>query len=304
MRAQSAERVLVTGATGFIGQHVLPFLQMRGTEIHAITSRRPLPAQPGVIWHQADIFDLHSVAILHEIRPTHLLHLAWYAAPGDFWTSKLNLVWLEASLRWLRAFGEAGGRRVVGAGTCGEYDWAYGFCSESATPLAPRTLYGTCKHALQQVLAVYAQQVDLSAAWGRVFFAFGPREQPSRLVASVMRAVLRGEPALCSHGAQIRDYLHARDVASAFVALLFSDVSGPVNIGSGNPITLAAIVEWIGQAAGRPDLIRLGALPSPADEPPVLLADVRRLRHEVHWSPSISLEAGLSEALAWWKDQT
>jgi nucleoside-diphosphate-sugar epimerase len=150
------------------------------------------------------------------------------------------------------------------------------------------------------MLFAFANQASLSAAWGRIFFLYGPHEHPSRLVASVIRALLRGEPAPCSHGNQIRDWLYVQDVADAFVALLNSDVTEPVNIASGQPVSIRDVVYRIAGHLGREDLIRLGAVPTLANEPPFLLADIRRLREQVGWRPKFTLETGLAQTIEWW----
>src|SRR4051794_18620498 len=106
------KRVLVTGATGFIGRHSLPSLSVRGYEVHAATSREhaPMIDAPGVVWHRADLMNREQVfALVSTIKPSHLLQLAWYAVPGKFWTSPENLRWVQAGLDLLRAFKEAGG---------------------------------------------------------------------------------------------------------------------------------------------------------------------------------------------------
>src|SRR6202790_4494362 len=107
---------------------------------------------------------------------------------------------------------------------------------ENSTPLLPTTLYGTSKHALERMLHSSSQQMGFSSAWGRIFFLYGPHEEPSRLVAYVVQSLLRAEPALCSDGNQVLDFVHVEDVASAFVALLESKVEGPVNIASGRAV--------------------------------------------------------------------
>lgn len=296
-------KVLLTGATGFIGRHCLSSLLANGYEVHAV-SCRPRPEDPsGVRWHQADLLNPARVSeLMADVRPSHLLHLAWFAVPGKYWTSPENLRWVQASIDLLRGFARHGGRRVVMAGTCAEYDWRYGYCAERVTPLAPSTLYGTCKHSLQLMSDAFAQQAELDAAWGRIFFLYGPHENPNRLVASVVRAVLSGEPAPCSHGNQLRDFLYVQDVADAFVALLNSGVSGAVNIGSGRPVALKDIIYKIAGKVERQDLIQLGALTAPANEPPMLVADVRRLSNEVGWSPGYDLDLGLEQTIAWWKN--
>jgi nucleoside-diphosphate-sugar epimerase len=258
---------------------------------------------PGVEWHACDLLDGPQVdQLLDQVRPTHLLHFAWYATPPDYWTATENVSWAEAGLGLLRRFGATGGERAVLAGTCAEYDLSHGYCSELLTPLRPVSLYGACKHALQTVTAEAGDALGLSTAWGRIFHLYGPAEHPSRLVASVISALLAGDPAPCSHGRQVRDFLHAEDVASAFVSLLDSGVEGPVNISSGVPVTIGTVASTIGTLVGRPELIRLGARAAPPGEPPVILADVRRLQAEVGWEPRHSLESGLEATISWWRD--
>ena len=175
--------------------------------------------------------------------------------------------------------------------------------SERTTDLKPDSLYASCKHALQATLAAYCKNTQMSYAWGRIFYLYGPEEKPGRLVPSVIRSLLAGKEAHCSHGNQIRDYLHVDDVADAFVQLLNSNVQGPVNIASGEPLKLKQIIHRIADLTGnRHDLVRLGALPSPKNEPPVIFADVSRLANELAWRPTYDLDTGLINTISWWKN--
>jgi nucleoside-diphosphate-sugar epimerase len=296
-------RVLLTGGSGFIGRTCQLALAERQVELHLVCRSRPPTVVAGAIVHEMDLFDsVRTEALLADVRPTHLVHVAWVTTPGEYWTSPLNLRWLAASAELLRAFVAHGGRRAVIAGTCAEYDWSRpGVCDETTTPVAPATLYGTCKDALRRAAERFAETAGFSAAWGRIFFPYGPGESPRRLVASVARSLLAGQPARCTAGTQVRDFVHVRDVGGALTALLLSDVRGAVNIGSGSPVTLADVVRGIANVVGRPDLVELGALPTPATEPPVLVAGTRRLFDEVGWRPSVPLVEGLADSVAWWR---
>ncbi len=312
--------MLLTGASGFIGRHVLPLLIGRGHEVHAITRSAPSrAATAGVIWHELDVLDAGGFSPLMErIRPERLLHLAWYAEHGLFWNSTENVRWTEASLALLRAFAAAGGRRAVLAGTCAEYDWSslvtappgpatatapIRNCNEYDTPLAPATLYGASKHAVRLVGERFAEQAALELAWGRVFFLYGPDEQPGRLVPAVVVSLLNGTPTPTSDGAQLRDFMHVEDVAAAFVALLDSGVTGSVNVASGEPVTVASVIERIATFTGSAELLQWGALERSGDDPARLVADVGRLREEVGFIPTIDLDAGLASTVDWWRER-
>jgi nucleoside-diphosphate-sugar epimerase len=252
-----------------------------------------------VTWHRIDLFDSSaSGALMREVEPTHLVHLAWCASPGEFWSSPANFTWLTATVTLLQQFIAARGRRFLIAGTCAEYDWRYGYCVEDLTPLAPSTLYGTAKHATYLLARELAAQHGVSWAWARLFFLYGPHEHPARLVPSVIRALSEEREIPCSHGTQLRDFLYVADAAGALAALLDSSVAGAVNVASGQPVAVRDVVAEIAKQFGRPDLVNFGAIDS--REPPAVLASVSRLQEAVDWGPVYSLEEGLLATIRWW----
>jgi nucleoside-diphosphate-sugar epimerase len=296
-------RVLVTGATGFIGRWALAPLLAAGHEVHAV-STRPAPAwsPAGVQWHVADLLAPDAAPdVIAAARPERLLHFAWDAEPGRFWTSMDNLRWVEATLRLLRAFADGGGTRAVLAGTCAEYAWVdETVCVEGVTRLEPATLYGAAKSGLRLVAEAHARQAGYELAWGRIFFVFGPHEDERRLGGSVAAALAGGAVAQTSHGEQVRDFLYAPELAEAFVAVLGSSVTGALNVASGAPVPMRDLILALGDAAGRPELIELGARPANAGEPTSLTADVSRLRDEVGWTPTRSLGEAAAATMRWW----
>lgn len=307
----SAERrVLVTGAGGFIGRQSIAPLLAANYEVHAVLSMRGAQNGEDALLdraevHRADLTDERAIdALIGEVRPTHLLHFAWIATPGSYWESADNYRWLSASEHLLHAFKANGGVRAVMAGTCAEYDWSRGgICDERTSPLASGepTAYAKTKMAMQRALDEFGRQHDLSTAWGRIFFQYGPREHPDRLVASVIIHLLLGRNALCTHGRQIRSFLHVEDVGAAFAALLDSTVEGAVNIGSAERVSIAQVLSMIARHIGRPDLLQLGARSASPSEPAVLVPQLNRLRDEVRFVPRFTLEAGIADSIRWWR---
>ena len=299
-----SKKVLLTGATGFIGHHCLEPLKARGYEVHAVSSKPMKAGADGVHWHQTNLLEPGAVKpLLAEVKPSHLLHLAWFVVPGKLITAPENFSWVRASMELVQEFAAQGGKRMTICGSGYEYDWNYGYCSEKLTPAVPNTVYGSCKQALNSLVQSFASQAGLSAAWGRVFFLYGPNEHAQRLVSSVILSLHKGEPAKCSHGRQIRDYLHVQDVADGLVGLLDTEVTGAVNICSGQATTLREIVLRLGQLLERPDLIQLGAIPARANDTPLVVGENLRLLNEIGWKQQFDLEAGLRHTIDWWKTQ-
>lgn len=293
-------RVLVTGASGFVGRQALPALLGRGHDVHAV-ARRPL-ALDGVRWHAADLLDPSAARrIVDAVRPTHLLHFAWYAEHGKFWTSPENRRWVDASVALARAFLDAGGTAIVAAGSCAEYDAGAGECDEASTPIAPASEYGRCKHAAHEHIRALCRAAGRPCGWGRIFHLYGPHEHAARFVPTVIVSLLQGREAACTAGTQLRDFLHVEDVADAFATLLESGHDGPVNIGSGQPVTLADVGHRIAGLIGRPELLKLGARPMAADDPPVLVPRAGALARQLAWQPRYTLDTGLQHAIAWWR---
>lgn len=303
-------RALVTGAGGFIGRWSARELKRLGFEVHAVVSPRQAsePAElAGTSVHALDLFDAASSRqLIEEIKPTHLLHLAWVGTPGVYWHSPDNQRWLDASKHLAEGFHAVGGRRMVAAGTCAEYDWTQaGICREAVTPrLDPEapgvTPYQASKGKLHRFIEEYAKRAGVSCAWAHVFFQYGPYEYRERLVSSVMISLLQGREALCSSGRQVRTFLHSKDVGSAFAHLLAGKVEGPVNVASAESISVRDLALKIGALAGRAELIKLGAR-SGGEDPPLLTADVSRLTDEVGFTPAFTLDSGLADTLQWWR---
>jgi len=218
------------------------------------------------------------------------VHLAWYVEPAAYWTSPANVEWADAGAHLFRAFARHGGERLVGAGTSAEYDWSGGgVLVEGKTPLAPATLYGVSKKRL----ADEAASCGVSHAWGRLFLVYGPGEPASRFIPKAIRASLNGGSVPCVDPAA-RDFIHVDDAASALLALAASDVQGPVNVGSGEATELRDLAQSIG---AKPELIHV------ASEPPLVVADTTRLRHEVGFTPRFSLAQGLAMSIDWWRER-
>lgn len=288
-------RVLLTGATGLIGRQTLAPLRARGFQVVALSRRGAVPGADLTLL--ADVLDASSrTAALEEAQASHLLHLAWHDAPQGRWSAPENLDWAAATLSLVRGFAAAGGTRALCVGSCAEYDWSYDVMTED-TPLKPSSLYGKAKAATGTLLTQAAPDLGIALAWARVFFCYGPGEPKGRLLGDLVQGLSAGQAVECTDGLQARDFLHTADLGAALAAVLDSELTGAVNVASGQAVPVKALIETTAGIVGRPDLIRLGARPRPADDPALIVADVTRL-NGTGFRPAFDLRSGLADCVA------
>lgn len=298
------KRVLLTGANGYIGRHMLDDLVSKGFEVHAV-SRGVHEDANGVIWHETDLLNHAAVdTLVDNVAATHLQHLAWVTEHGDYWESPRNLEWLAASTHLLSSFVAQGGKRAVLAGTCAEYDWTDGHCVENLTPLRAKSLYAKTKLAFRDAAYKLADSSELQIAWARIFFSFGPHEHKERLVPAVINALMSSDRAKCGDGSLVRDFMYVSDVASAMVATLDSNFSGDINIASGGGMTLAELVDRIATRLDATDRVDFDHYPRRPNDPQTISADNSQLSDAIGWTATYDLDSAIDNTIVWWLNQT
>jgi nucleoside-diphosphate-sugar epimerase len=288
-------RVLLTGATGFIGAHVARALLDGGDEVVGLT----LPGAPrdrladlaaGLDLREGDLADAAwAREAVRSIAPEATIHLAWYAEPRSYLRAvPENLASLRGGINLLEALADGGAcRRVVVAGTGLE---------NLAT--AEPTIYAAAKAAQHELAAGFTYR-SMTAACAHIHYLYGPWEDERRVVPTVIRSLLRGQPIDVTNGRQLRDYMHVADVADALCRIASSDLAGRVDVCTGAPATLRDVFEEIAQATGRAELLRVGALAHsetmewPATGDPAQLLGTG-------WRPRYSLRDGIAQTASWW----
>jgi len=298
------KRVLITGATGFIGRPVAEAMSRAGHDVHTI--RRPLGARPlpvGVTGHGGDILDADGVrGLLGELRPHLLVHLAWVTDHPTYWSDPSNRQWRDASVRLFRDFLDAGGQSGLAAGTSAEYDWdSEAPLDEEGSAFKPRMLYGECKHAAFLAGAALFAARGAPFAWARFFCPFGAGEDARRLIPRTCLRLLDGGRLRFDAATQVRDFLHVEDAARAVAALAESGASGAVNIASGEPRAVRDVIAEIARQLGAEDRVELGVEPPPVPSPPRVSASIERLQRLTGWQAAASFSERIAQTCEWWK---
>lgn len=268
--------VLLTGATGFVGRQVLRALIERTCRVRVVVRNgkqsqlAPSPAIENVV-ASPDIFAESTAWWADACRGIDVvIHVAWYAEPGQYLQSPKNQECLAGTLRLAQGAGQAQVSRFVGIGTCFEYDFSAGHLSVD-TPLRPSTPYAEAKTAAFTVLSRSLPKQGVEFAWCRLFYLYGAGEDPRRLVPYLRSKLSAGEPAELTSGRQIRDYLDVGEAGRLIADAALGAVQGPINICSGVAVTIRALAERIADEYGRRDLLYFGARPDNLVDPPVVV---------------------------------
>lgn len=293
----NGRRLLLTGATGLVGRQTIGPLRALGYHVIAL-SRSTTPVAIADETLSADILNPEeTLRAVKKAAAETLVHLAWNGSQADRWASPANLDWAAASLRLVREFADAGGRRVAAAGSCAEYDWSAGSVFSETSPIAPASLYGAAKAATGALLVAAAPALGLKLSWARMFFCYGPGEPPGRLLGDLISGLTSGLTVDCTDGLQKRDFLHAADIGRALALITDSTHEGPINVASGHAVAVRDIIETAASQLQRPELVRLGARSRPADDPACIEANVTELG-KIGFQPEFDLQRGIADVIA------
>ena len=270
-------KVLLTGASGFVGRSVLDLLKREGIETVVVGRRLPQGVSASNFVEADLLGSVDFDVLVKSSGATHLLHLAWYAEHGKYWKSPLNLRWVDATVRLAEAFCRAGGQKVVMAGTCAEYDWTYGYCNEYTTPLNPATLYGITKDATRRMVTAICAEHKIPFAWGRIFLPYGQFEDRRRLVPALIDVFEGKREPFGVNASAYRDFLNVADVANGFRHLLKEAAFGWFNICSAQPIKISDVVELIASSRNADPKIVLNLSAERLGEPHFLVGNNQKL---------------------------
>ena len=297
--------LLVTGASGFIGNAVLRALGQSPFKVHAVCSHRKPEIDDSITWHQTNLLDPEKVSqLFSDIKPEYLIQLAWCTGQGSYWSDPANLDWISANLVIAKNFAKNGGSRCLFAGTSAEYDWKGNEpLNELTTPLNPLLLYGGSKLASYWALTRYFEQVNISFTWTRFFNPFGEGEDYRRLIPKTCMRLLNGEDLSFDAALSLRDFLHVSDVGEAVVSLIKSNITGPVNIGSGEALSVQQVITTIAENYNRSNQVKFARPETAAGIPDSVVANTHRLNIECGWQPEKAFRERINETCKWWKNQ-
>ena len=290
-------KILVTGATGFIGSAFCRLALQHGHEIAGMmlpTESPPkhVPASPKMVWLKGTLADLPWKEI-QKFKPEACVHFAWIATPGVYLDSPENEDYVRWSLELVHQLRDIGTNHVVGVGTCIEYKISAEPLSEDRTPIDPTYLYSRCKNALRETLEVESRRDSYSFCWGRIFYPYGVGEHPDRLCSSLIRKLSRGEKLVLKTPDSTKDYIYIEDLAAAILTTIEKKFIGTINWGTGIGVSVRDIADKIAAMIGRPDLVE-NANPPQVDPLGYVVADATKL-HRLGWKPGHSLDDGLKK---------
>ena len=303
----------MTGATGFVGRHVLSELLAQGFYVYCIISGKRLIDElqhPKVQYCEIDFLDASfetKITDLFSKQPADfIIHSAWYTEHKNYVSATVNIKWAESSKILIDAFYAHGGKRFIGLGTCIEYDFNYvnGQPISLNTPIKGSTLYAKCKIEVFNHLKNLQEKAGIDYVWARLFFIYGPYDKKGRLIPYIYEQIMLNKQAIPRFGASQRDYIFVKDLARQLVAIVRHTYQGAINMGTEHPFKIQDIFDSIGRIMHKKHLvIKNDVLSNNTEyEPYSIVADLtewHKMNQDFEFTP---LTEGLQQTVSWMRE--
>ena len=290
-------RILLTGASGFVGRHMAAALLERGYEVHALQRKWPEDLPDEVQSHCLDLLDPGALAALPR-GWDGVIPLAGESIPSSFTTVSPVVMNLHTTLNLLEHLDPA---KVLLVSTCHVYAPSQAVRTE-ASPVAPRGRYGLSKHLMEQMAAHYGTGLDIRIA--RPFNHLGPGQRPELVIPSLLRRLAhfrpeKGQPVVMEGFDSIRDFIDVRDVVAAYLAIL--ELEKPAarcfNVCTGEGRSIASVAGTVMALLGRPAPVEFLQRPHSGDDNPFLVGSPALLQSHSAWKPRIPFDDSLRSML-------
>ncbi len=309
----TGRRVLVTGASGFIGSHLTRRLVREGAEVHALTSSvssvypaRLLDLRESITLHEASLDDRGAIQLLaDQVRPAVVFHLGAYTHVGKSWqrVDECIQVNIQGTVNLLMALAPHGFTRFINTGTSEIYGDVDAPFAEDG-PVHPISPYSVSKHAAEEFTRLFGAARSLPIVRVRPFNAYGPMQSPDRVIPEIITRGLQGRPLHMTQGVQTREFNFVEDLADGFVHIATAPgVDGELfNLGCGLEMSMRDIAMLTLSLMGNPITPQFGALEERPIEIPRMYADTNKTADRLGWRPRTSLEDGLVQTINWYRD--
>lgn len=305
------DKYLVTGATGFVGSYIVRKLVMQGKNVHILTKEEKLnwrlsDLSSKIHVHKADLLDKKLLVLVKKINPTYIFHLAAFGSlPNEEDMGNLIDVNLKGTINLISAAKQNKFKLFINTGSSSEYGVKKGSMKETDLP-CPINDYGVTKAA--STLYTYKEAVrnNLPLITFRLFSVYGPYEQKTRLIPTVILSALANNPINVSNPTHVRDFVYIDDVADAYLSACKARIiPGEIfNIGTGKQHSVGEVVKRILQFSQSKSRVAWGTVrkQSRQIESADWRANTRKSKKLLKWQARYSLHQGLKKSLVWFKE--